>query len=577
MSDEKYQGLKKAKIMIVDDEPTNIEVVQAFLEEEEYHNFVTLNDATQAMSLVEEQRPDLLLLDLVMPEVSGFDILSGVRAHPKLKHLPIIILTAATDPQNKLKALDLGATDFLAKPVDQSELGLRVRNTLAAKAFQDQLIYYDGLTKLPNRQLFLEDLTRIIKTAKRYKEQLALLSIEIDNFDKVEDTQYHGRGDEFLRLVAHRIQTLIRRVEGLNRFDGENGPKIALYHLDRYGFCLLIQRLPAADHAAVIANQAVKTLRSPMRVAGGDIYVTASIGIATAPPESDNPSELLRLASRAKDYAKQKGGDSFQFSSSSINAIYKERVSLKYNLRNALEKKEFVLYYQPKVEIKTGIVKGVEALLRWKTSDGLISPDQFIPLAEETGLIVPIGEWVLSEACAQLKKWHSLNRLPITMTVNFSASQLVDPNFLSSVTQIISNSGINQRYLTFELTERVLLTNTGEKIKLLEKLKAIGLKLSLDDFGTEYSSLSNLSRLPLDELKIDRSFIRMMSKSASHRAIVAAIVFLARNLKLSSVAEGIEKKEELNFMQKIGCQQYQGFLFSRPVLSTEIVGLLNKS
>ena len=180
-NDEKFQGLKDAKIMIVDDEPTNIEVVQTFLEAEKYHNFVTLNDATQGLRRVEEERPDLLLLDLIMPEVSGFDILAGVRAHPKLKHLPVIILTAATDSQSKLKALDLGATDFLAKPLDQSELGLRVRNTLAAKAFQDQLIYYDGLTKLPNRQLFIEDLTRIIKTAKRYKEQLALLSIEIDN------------------------------------------------------------------------------------------------------------------------------------------------------------------------------------------------------------------------------------------------------------------------------------------------------------------------------------------------------------------------------------------------------------
>jgi EAL domain-containing protein (putative c-di-GMP-specific phosphodiesterase class I) len=354
----------------VDDEPTNIEVVQAFLEEQEYHNFVTLNDATQAMRLVEAQRPDLLLLDLVMPEVSGFDILSGVRAHPTLKHLPIIILTAATDSQNKLKALDLGA----------------------------------------------------------------------------------------------------------------------------------------------------------------------------------------------------------------INANYKKRVSLKYKLRNALEKNEFVLYYQPKVEIKTGAVTGVEALLHWKCPDGLISPDQFIPLAEEIGLMVPIGEWVLSEACSQLKKWHRVNRLPITMAVNFSANQFVDPNFLSTVTQIIRNSGINPRSLTFELTESVLLTNIGEKIKLLQKLKAIGLKLSLDDFGAQYSALSNLSRLPLDELKIDRSFIRKVSKSTSDRAIVAALVFLARNLKLSSVAEGIEKNEELNFMQKIGCQLYQGFLFSRPVPGPEIVELLsNKS
>jgi len=574
--DEKYQGLKDAKIMIVDDEPTNIDVVQAFLEEEKYHNFITLNDSSQAMKLVEEQRPDLLLLDLIMPEVSGFDILSGVRAHPKLKHLPIIILTAATDSQNKLKALDLGATDFLAKPLDQSELCLRVRNTLAAKAYQDQLIYYDGLTKLPNRHLFLEDLRWTLKTAKRYKEQLALLSMEIDNFDKVKDTIGPGAGDEVLRVVAHRIQKLIRRVEVLSRFEGDKGTKLALYHLDSNGFCLLIQRLPAADHAAVIANQTIKSLRGPMRVKGGDIYVTASIGIATAPPESDDSSELLRLASRARDYAKKLGGNSFQFSSSSINTIYKERLNLKYKLRKALEKNEFVLYYQPKVEIKTGVVKGAEALLRWKSDDGLISPDEFIPMAEEMGLIVPIGEWVLSEACRQLKEWHRLTRLPISMAVNLSASQLAEPNFLSTIKQIISRSGINQRFLTLELTESGLLANIDEKIKLLKTLKAMGLKLSLNDFGTGYSSLSNLSKLPLDELKIDRSFIRKVSKTTSGRAIVAAIVFLARNFKLSTVAVGIEKKGELAYMQKTGCQQYQGFFYSRPVPGTEIVGLLSQ-
>lgn len=225
--------------------------------------------------------------------------------------------------------------------------------------------------------------------------------------------------------------------------------------------------------------------------------------------------------------------------------------------------------------ICSSIVKGVEAVLRWKSAEGLIYPNDFIPLAEETGLIVPIGEWLLREACRQLKEWHQSTQMPISMSVNLSASQFAEPNFLSTVKQIISSSGINQRYLTLELTESVLLTNIGEKIKLLKSLKAMGLKLSLDDFGTEYSSLSNLSILPLDELKIDRSFIRKMSKSTSGRTIVAAIVFLARNFKLSTIAVGIEKKGELAFLQKTGCLQYQGFFFSRPVPGTEIAGLLS--
>jgi diguanylate cyclase (GGDEF)-like protein len=534
--------------MIVDDEPINIDVVQAFLEEENYRNFVTVDDSTQAMKLIEETRPDLLLLDLMMPEVSGYDILSAVRAHPKFKYLPVIILTASTDTQNKLKALDLGATDFLGKPLDQSELGLRVRNTLAAKAYQDQLAYYDALTKLPNRHLFLEDLSWALKTAKRHEEQLALLSIEIDNFDKVNDTIGLSAGDDVLRLVAHRIQKVIREADVLGRSAGDEGTRMELFHLDSGGFSLLINRIHAADQAAVIAKRIIKELRTPMRVGGNDIYVTASIGIATTPPEGDESSELLRIASSAKDYAKKLGGDSFQFSSSAINSMYEKRLRLETRLRKALEQKEFVLYYQPKVEIKTGIVKGVEALLRWDSDEGLVSPDAFIPLAEETGLIVPIGEWVLSEACGQLKEWHQSARMPISMAVNLSARQFSDANFLSTVKRIIGSSGIDKRFLTLELTESLLLGKIDEKIKLLKSLKAMGLKLSIDDFGTGYSSLNYLRKLPLDELKIDRSFIREVSENTDSRAIVSTIVFLAQSLKLSIVAEGIEKKEELEFL-----------------------------
>jgi diguanylate cyclase (GGDEF)-like protein len=449
-----------------------------------------------------------------------------------------------------------------------------VRNTLAAKAYQDQLAYYDALTKLPNRHLFLEDLSWALKTARRHKEKLALLSIEVDNFDKVNDTIGLSAGDEVLRLVAHRIQKVIREVDILGRCADDEGARMALFHLDGGGFSLLINRIQAAEHSAVIAKRIINELRVPMRIGGDDIYVTASIGIATNPPESDESSELLRLASSAKDYAKKLGGNSFQFSSAAINTMYDKRQRLEAKLRKALEKKELVLYYQPKVEIKTGVVKGVEALLRWESDDGLVSPGDFIPLAEETGLIVPMGEWVLSEACRQLKEWHQSTRIPIGMAVNLSARQFSDANFLSTTKQIINNSGIDKRFLTLELTESLLLGNIDVKIKIMKSLRAMGLKLSIDDFGTGYSSLNYLRKLPLDELKIDRSFIMELLENTNSRAIVSAIVFLARSLKLATVAEGIEKKEELAFMRKLGCQQYQGFYFSRPVPSKELVELL---
>jgi EAL domain-containing protein (putative c-di-GMP-specific phosphodiesterase class I) len=255
--------------------------------------------------------------------------------------------------------------------------------------------------------------------------------------------------------------------------------------------------------------------------------------------------------------------------------MYEKRQRLEAQLRKALKNNEFVLYYQPKVEIKTGVVKGVEALLRWQNDQCLVSPGDFIPLAEETGLIVPIGEWALSEACRQLKEWHQSARIPLSMSVNLSARQFSGANFLSRVKRIISSSGIDQRFLTLELTESHLLGNIDDKIKLLHNLKAMGLKLSLDDFGTGYSSLSYLRKLPIDELKIDRSFIKEVSESAESRAIISTIVFLAQSLKLTTVAEGIEQKEELEFLRELGCHQYQGFYFSRPVPSNAILGLLS--
>jgi len=574
--DEKYQGLKDAKIMIVDDEPLNIDVVQAFLEEELYCNFITVEDSTQAMTVIQETCPDLLLLDLLMPEVSGFDILAEVRAHPKFKYLPIIILTASTDFQNKLKALDLGATDFLAKPLDQSELGLRVRNTLAAKAYQDQLAYYDSLTQLPSRHLFLEDLSWSLKTAKRHKEQLALLTIQIDNFDQINDTIGLNAGDEVLRRVTHRIQKVIRESDVLGRFDDDKDNTMALFHLESSDFSLIIDRIHSAEYAAVIAKRIIETLRTPMRVASGDIYITSSIGIATCPPESDEPSELLRLASSAKDYAKKLGGDAFQFSSIAITEMYESRQNLEARLRKALEKEELTLYYQPKVETKTDAVIGVEAVLRWKSDAGLILPNDFIPLAEETGLIVPIGNWLMGEACRQLKEWQqSSTQIPISMAVNLSARQFADADFLSTTKQIVDDSGIDTSFLTLELTESLLFGEDDHNIKILRSLKAMGLKLSIDDFGTGYSSFSYLRELPLDELKIDRSFIKGMTESDKSRAIVATIIFLARSLKLSTVAEGIEKKEELAYLRGLGCQQYQGFYFSPPVPSDEIVKLIS--
>ncbi|UCG11939.1 MAG: diguanylate cyclase, partial [Deltaproteobacteria bacterium] len=331
-SGDDLEQLLSATIMMVDDEPTTMEVVQAFLEDAGYCNFVLIEDSTQAIHALEETRPDILLLDLVMPEVSGFEILEAVRAHPKLEHLPIIILTSSSDAENKLLALDLGATDFLAKPVDPSELGLRVRNTLAAKAYVDQLAYYDPLTNLPNRHMFMERLEWALKWAKRYRKHLALLSIELDQFDKISDTVGLLAGDEVLCQFAHRIQSVIRSVDLLGHFEMEEDIDFNLFRFDGGVFSLLLHHPRRARSAALVAERILESIREPLTVEDTEIYFTASIGIATYPTENVDGVALVRLASSARDYAKDKGGDSLQFSSRKINTKHEKRLSLEARL-----------------------------------------------------------------------------------------------------------------------------------------------------------------------------------------------------------------------------------------------------
>lgn len=572
---EECEQLLNATIVMVDDEPITMEVVQVFLEEAGYRNFVLIENSSEAVAAIEQRRPDLLLLDLIMPQVSGFEILKAVRAHPKLKHLPVIILTSSSDNQDKLVALDLGATDFLAKPVDPSELRLRVRNTLAAKAYIDQLAYYDPLTKLPNRHLFMERLDWGLKEARRNGENLALLNIELDQFNKISDTLGLLAGDDLLRQLTQRIREVVRSIDLLGHFEIDADIPVNLFHFDGGVFTLLLQRILSERNAATVAQRILEAIRAPLLAATTEVYLTASIGISSYPTEDVDSVALLQLASSAKDYAKYHGGDSFQFSSRQINTQYQQRLSIEARLRKALDRNELVLHYQPKLDVRTNAVTGVEALLRWRISDqGLIPPNKFIPIAEETGLMIPIGEWVLSHACKQLSEWQKAGKAPTGMAVNLSAAQFQKEDLPAVFKRIIENSGIDPRLLTLEVTESMLLVDIESRIESLNRLKALGLKLAIDDFGTGYSSLSYLKRLPLDELKIDRSFFINLFEDAKSRSLVSSLIFLAHNLNLHTVAEGVETEQQLHFLQKEGCDQYQGFLFKPPLPSAEIFEIL---
>ena len=575
-SQGEFDQLLDANIFIVDDEPTTMDVVKAFLEEAGYHNFVLIEKSGEAMAILEQQRPDLLLLDLMMPEVSGFDLLRAVRDHEKLKHLPVLILTSSSDNKDKLQALDLGATDFLAKPVDPSELQLRVRNTLAAKAYIDRLTFYDPLTRLPNRHLFMECLEWGVHSARGNNENLALLSLEIDQFDKVSDTLGVFAGDDILQQMTMRFNEVVKGIDLLRTVEVEEYVPVNLFHLGGGVFSLLLHRISNERDAALVAECLMESIRSPMLVDSNEIYLTASIGIATYPTEDVDSVALLQLATSARDFAKNNGGNSFQFSSRQINTQYQNRLHLEAKLRKAIEREELLLYYQPKLDVQTNAITGVEALLRWNTREhGIVLPSKFTPIAEETGLMVPIGEWVLSQACKQLAEWQQAGMAPISMAVNLSTTQFQSKDMLDVFKGIVNSSGIDPRSLIIEVTESTLLEDIDHKIETMNRLKGLGFKLAIDDFGTGYSSLSYLRRLPLDELKIDRSFFVSLFEDARSRALVSSLIYLSRNMNLLTIAEGVETKRQLQFLQEEKCDQYQGFLFSPPVPPEKLQEMLS--
>ena len=558
--------------MMIDDEMITMEIVKTFLEEEGYTDFYLEDQSSQSITSLEKVMPDILLLDLVMPEISGFDVLAELRQHTKFKHLPVIILTSSTDTSSKLKALDLGATDFLAKPVDQSELRLRVRNTLAAKAYADQLAYYDPVTNLPNRLSFNENFEWVINKAARYGEQLALLNIALDDFGRINASIGLDGGDAVLKKIAERIEKSVRKTDISAGISLGESLSRNLFRTEGGAFLLVLERIEESATTAIIARRILEAISRPLNVSGADIYLTASIGITTFPQEGRDSSTLQRLANNAREFVKKQGGNAFQFSSYEINSIYEKRLSMEAALRRGLKNKEFVLYYQPKVSAKTGEIEDVEALIRWQRQDGsVVPPKKFISLAEETGMIVPIGTWALEEACKQGADWQRARGITLGISVNLSAKQFVDNNFFPLIKRIIKSSGIDPSQLTLEFTESLFMEETELRMRQLVELRRIGVKLAIDDFGTGYSSLGYLRKLPVNELKIDRSFITSLPDNQSSCAIVTSIIFLARQLGLKTVAEGVENESQYRFLKEMHCHQIQGYYFSPPLPAEELL------
>jgi diguanylate cyclase (GGDEF)-like protein len=430
---------------------------------------------------------------------------------------------------------------------------LRTRGLEAANRQLRHLATHDSLTGLPNRVLLDDRLTQAVAHADRDGLSFALLVCDLDRFKLVNDSLGHHAGDELLQEVARRLTGLVRTVDTVARFGGDE-------------FVLLITSIQDPDDARRLAARAIKVLQDPMRIAGIDVHTSPSIGIAFYPADGNSIEALTAHADAAMYCAKQRGRGNVQCFEGGMNAGSEDRVQLESDLHNAIAQNEFELYYQPKVNTTSGAVRSAEALIRWAhPKRGLISPDDFIPLAEECGLIGAIGEWVVREACRQARAWQDEGMAPLRISVNLSPSQFRGSGLIDSIRRALDDARLPPEYLEVELTESAVMSDPEESISILEQLSAMGVLVSVDDFGTGYSSMSYLRRFPIDKLKIDRVFINEIASRPEDASIVRAIVSLAHSLRLKVVAEGVETPAQLDFLKTVGCDEYQGYHFSRPL------------
>ena len=421
-----------------------------------------------------------------------------------------------------------------------------------------QLAYYDNLTGLPNRILFNDRLHQALSVAKRHHQMAALMLLDIDRFKVVNDTMGHEAGDDLLREIAARLQTCIRDSDTVSRLGGDE-------------FALVFADVGEIQHVTKLAQKVLSQFDTPVIIGGREVFSSASIGIALYPADTEGADSLLKYADSAMYHAKEIGRNNFQYYSHEMTANAQIRLQMETDLRRALEHNEFFLHYQPQVDARSDCTTGVEALIRWRDPAGnLISPMHFIPLAEETGLIVPIGKWVLETACAQLKRWHDAGLIELTLSVNVASRQFRDPLFPGTVSDAIAAAGIPPQALELEITESILLEHSDATLRTLNDLKSLGVSLAIDDFGTGYSSLSYLKRFPIDRVKIDQSFVRDLASDNDDLAIVRAIIALARALRLAVIAEGVETEEQLALLRSEDCHDYQGYLFAHPMDAASI-------
>ncbi len=423
---------------------------------------------------------------------------------------------------------------------------------------------YDSLTGLPNRSLFLDQLDQAFDRVKRTNKKIALMFVDLDRFKWINDTLGHDAGDDLLLQVADRMKNCVRRVDTVARLGGDE-------------FTIIMQDVDEEKHTRLVAEKVIEALSEPFRLKDKEANIGASIGISIGPSDAENTTTLLCNADLAMYAAKKAGRNTYKFFTPDMNEEAQARLEMENDLRHAIDRDELLVYYQPIVDLKTGRVSAAEALIRWRhPKRGLVSPVEFIPLAEETGLIGPIGEFVLIASCVRIKAWHDAGHKDLTVSVNLSSRQLRQGLSTEVISEILDFTNVSAEHLAFEITESQMMEDIQGSIEWLNEIKGLGVRLSIDDFGTGYSSLSYLRKFPIDTLKIDKSFVHDMTFNADDASLVEAITAMARSLKLRVIAEGVETREQLDHLRALGCDLIQGYYFSKPLQPDEFERLLER-
>jgi diguanylate cyclase (GGDEF)-like protein len=598
--------LDKKDILIIDDTADNLRVLSSLLTKHGYNVRKALN-WQMALTACQTVLPDLILLDIMMPDIDGYEVCQRFKAWEVTADIPVIFISALDDVFDKVKAFKTGGVDYIVKPFEFEEVLVRVQNQLALREAKLEILklnteleqrvkertfelekalekvkkeincrqelqtklleiaLHDTLTGLPNRVLFIRRLEKALNRAKQEPSyQFAVLFLDCDRFKIVNDSLGHLIGDELLVSIARRIQVSLSPFDTLARLGGDE-------------FGILLENITDINMAIKVAECILQQLSLAFKLSRHEVFMNASIGINWGNKNYEKPEYLLRDADTAMYRAKALGRARYHVFNPTMHQQAIELLQIENDLRRAVERQEFIVYYQPIISLTTGRISGFEALVRWQHPiRGLVPPNDFIPVAEETGLIASIDIWVLRTACHQLRIWQKRNAASanLTISVNLSARLFSQPNLIAQIDQIIQETQLQPASLELEITESVIMENIDVVKKILQELRKRGIKLIMDDFGTGYSSLSYLHSLPLNALKIDQSFVKRMQENQENMGLVPAMIGIANSMGMNAIAEGVETKEQLAQLKHLNCNYAQGYLFSKPIKQELVLDLL---